>query len=225
VLPRVHRNNLVVTISPSTHRSLLDIGFADEQIRQIPQGVTEPPPLPEKSPTPNFIAVGRLVGYKRLDLLLEMWESLRRKTGGKLTIVGEGPGRTRLENMNVEDVEFTGFVSEAEKHRLMSEAWLLLHPTSWEGWGLVITEAAVRGTPSIGFDVPGVRDAIVDRETGLLASDPESFKHHWLHLTERADLREKFGRAGMKRSLSMPWSEAVDGFELVAAEAFLRSQA
>jgi glycosyltransferase involved in cell wall biosynthesis len=100
-----------------------------------------------------------------------------------------------------------------------------LHPASWEGWGLVITEAAARGTPSVGFDVPGVRDAIVDFETGFLATDPESFQRHWLHLAQDADLRERFGEAGRKRSSSAPWSETVNAFEQVAAEAVQRRYA
>ena len=162
-----------------------------------------------------------MVGYKRIDLLLEMWESVRERTGGNLIIIGDGPERVRLESKNVDGVEFTGFVSEAEKHRLMSEAWLLLHPASWEGWGLVITEAAVRGTPAVGFDVPGVRDAIVDNETGLLASDPESFKRHWILLAQDADLREQFRKAGIKSALSYPVETSVTEFERVAAEAVL----
>lgn len=225
VMPWVHRKNLIVTISESTRSSLHGIGVPEEQIRVIPQGVEEPPPPVRKSATPNFVAVGRLVGYKRIDLLLEMWKSVRQKTGGTLTIVGDGPARERLESLRVEGVEFSGFVSEEEKHRLMSEAWLLLHPASWEGWGLVITEAAVRGTPSVGFDVPGVRDAIVDFETGFLADDPEAFERHWLRLAQDHALREQFREAGMKRSMSAPWAETVDAFEEVAAEAVLRRYA
>jgi glycosyltransferase involved in cell wall biosynthesis len=225
VMPWVHRKNLIVTISESTRSSLQGIGVPDDQIRVIPQGVAEPPPPAPKSTTPHFVAVGRIVGYKRVDLLLEMWKSVRHQTGGTLTIVGDGPGRPRLESMEVEGVEFTGFVSEAEKHRLLSRAWLLLHPASWEGWGLVITEAAVRGTPSVGFDVPGVRDAIVDSQTGLLASDPEEFQRHWLRLAKDAGLREQLGRAGMKRSMSAPWADTVDAFEHVAVESVLRHDA
>jgi len=104
----------------------------------------------------------------------------------------------------------------------MSEACVLLHPASWEGWGLVITEAAVRGTPSVGFDVPGVRDAVVHGETGLLASDPESFKRHWIRLTKEKDLYRKLKDNGMKRALSYPIKASVSEFELVAAEAVLR---
>jgi len=225
VMPRVHRKNLIVTVSESSRSSLLGIGVPEDRIRVIPQGVAEPPPLVDKTWPPRFVAVGRIVGYKRIDLLLEMWRSVKQHTGGTLTIIGDGPEREGLESLNAEDVEFTGFVSEAEKHRLMSEAWLLLHPASWEGWGLVITEAALRGTPSVGFDVPGVRDAIVDGETGFLATDPESFKRHWIRLTKEKDLHQKLREIGMKRSLSYPIKESVNAFELVAAEAVTRHHA
>ena len=225
VMPRVHRRNLIVTVSESSRSSLLEIGVAEDRIRMIPQGVAEPPPLVEKSQPPRFVAVGRLVGYKRIDLLIEMWESVRQQTGGTLTIIGDGPDREKLESTKVEGVEFTGFVSEAEKHRLMSEAWLLLHPAAWEGWGLVITEAAVRGTPAVGFDVPGVCDAIVDSETGLLASDPEAFKRHWIRLTEDKELHRRFQEAGTKRALSYPVTATINEFEQIATEARQRHYA
>jgi glycosyltransferase involved in cell wall biosynthesis len=222
VMPRVHRKNLIVTVSESSRSSLEEIGVPLDRIRVIPQGIAEPPPLVEKASAPRFVAVGRIVGYKRIDLLLEMWRSVKQQTGGTLTIIGDGPERERLESLNAEDVEFTGFVTDAEKHRLMSEAWLLLHSASWEGWGLVITEAAVRGTPSVGFDVPGVRDAIIDGETGLLATDPESFKRHWVRLTTDKELHGKLREIGMKRSLSYGIKASVQAFEQVAAESVQR---
>jgi glycosyltransferase involved in cell wall biosynthesis len=222
IMPFVHRKNLVVTISPSTHASLARIGFPEERIRQIPQGVGEPPDAYEKSPTPLFLAVGRLVGYKRIDLLLQMWKSVRPTLGGKLVIIGDGPDRAALEALNTPDVEFTGFIPETEKHRLMSQAWVLVHPASWEGWGLVITEAAVRGTPAVGFDVAGVRDAIINVETGLLASDRAAFEKHWIALAQDSVLRDELATGGIKRCLSMSWALTVDRFEQVAAEAVAR---
>jgi glycosyltransferase involved in cell wall biosynthesis len=225
LMPWAQRKNLVVTISESSRSSLLGIGIPEERIRMIPQGVAEPPPPCEKSAAPHFVAVGRLVGYKRVDLLLDMWKSVRRQTGGTLTIIGDGPARARLEDMHVDGVTFVGFVREAEKHRLMSEAWLLLHPASWEGWGLVITEAAVRGTPTVGFDVPGVRDAVVNFETGLLSSDTDAFMRNWIELARNEELREQFALAGVKRGLSAPVGATVSSFERVAAEAVLRNYA
>jgi glycosyltransferase involved in cell wall biosynthesis len=225
VMPWAHRNNLIMTISPSTRASLQAIDVSADRIRHLPQGYAIPPPLHPKSATPLFIAVGRLVGYKRIDLLLEMWRSVYPVTGGRLVVVGAGPDRERLEALKGEGVELTGFVTEAEKHRLMCEAWVLLHPASWEGWGLVITEAAVRGTPTVGFDVPGVRDAIVGVKTGLLASTDDEFAGEWIRLAQDASLRAKLGEAAMKQARSVSWSETVEAFEQIAAEAVSRHRA
>ena len=37
-----------------------------------------------------------------------------------------------------------------------------------EGWGLVVTEAAAKGTPAVVYDVPGLRDAVQDSVTGTV---------------------------------------------------------
>jgi glycosyltransferase involved in cell wall biosynthesis len=222
VMPRVHRRNLVVTISPSTRASLAHLGVDDESVRVVPLGVAVPPEMHRRSTAPLFIAAGRLVAYKQVDRLLSIWDSVRPFTGGRLVVMGEGPERARLEAMGITGVEFTGYVPESEKHRLMCQAWILLHASSWEGWGLVISEAAIRRTPTIGFDVPGVRDAILDRETGMLASSDEAFKRHWLELARRPVLRAALGEAAMKRVQLNSWSATVDAFELIVAEAMKR---
>ena len=222
VMPRVHRHNLVVTVSPSTRVSLSEIGVEDERIREIPEGVAQPEALYPKSETPLFVAVGRLVGYKRIDLLLRIWSSVQPLTGGKLVIVGDGIERGHLEGLPGCDVEFVGHVDEEEKHRLLCQAWALLHPAAWEGWGLVISEAGVRGTPAVGFDVLGVRDAIVDGETGLLATDADQFAHHWVRLARNRPLRIAMGEAALKLNSGSPWELTVDAFAKVAEEAILR---
>jgi glycosyltransferase involved in cell wall biosynthesis len=147
-----------------------------------------------------------------------MWRSVREVTGGRLVVVGDGPARPKLEAMGVEGVTFSGYVAESEKHRLMCEAWALVHPASWEGWGLVITEAAVRGTPALGFDVLGVRDAIVEGETGLLATSDDEFRRLWIRMSEDSELRESLAAMARKRALNAPWSATVSAFEQVAEE-------
>jgi glycosyltransferase involved in cell wall biosynthesis len=96
-MPRVHRNNLFLTVSPSTAESLQQIGVGQDRIRQICNGVEAPDPPTERSPEPMFLAFGRLADYKRLDLLLRLWDRVRHVTGGKLVIAGDGPERQRLQ--------------------------------------------------------------------------------------------------------------------------------
>ncbi|MFI6929527.1 glycosyltransferase family 4 protein [Streptomyces sp. NPDC050287] len=213
-----HRG-LLVAVSPSTAHALRAIGVQRDRIRVVHNGVEEPGPRAERSPEPLFVAVGRLVEYKRIDLLLRLWERVRPVTGGRLVIVGDGPERERLEQLAGPGVEFAGHVSEAEKHRLLCAAWLLLHPSAVEGWGLVVTEAAARETPSIAFDVPGLRDSVVDGETGVLAAGESSFAAAWCTLALSGHRRELMGKAARDRAARYRWDRTVRQFRAVAAEA------
>ncbi|MCK1795798.1 glycosyltransferase family 4 protein [Streptomyces sp. XM4193] len=215
-----HKENLMVAVSGSTAGALQNIGVPGDRIRIVHNGVEDPGQLMAKSREPLFLAVGRLVEYKRIDLLLRLWERVRPVTGGRLVIVGEGPERARLEAMAGPGVTFTGHVSEAEKHRLLCESWLLLHPSMIEGWGLVVMEAAARGTPAIGFDIPGLRDSIVDGDTGTLASGESSFASSWCSLALSTRRREAMGTAAARRAKDFGWDRTVEAFRAVAAEAY-----
>ncbi len=213
------RGGLLVAVSPSTAHALRAIGVERERIRVVHNGVEEPGAPAERSPEPLFVAVGRLVEYKRIDLLLRLWERVRPVTGGRLVIVGDGPERQRLQQLAGPGVEFTGHVSEAEKHRLLCAAWLLLHPSAVEGWGLVVTEAAARETPAIAFDVPGLRDSIVNGETGLLARGESSFAAAWCTLALSTHRRTLMGKAAGDRAAQYRWHRTVRQFRAVATEA------
>jgi glycosyltransferase involved in cell wall biosynthesis len=223
LMPWAHRKNLFLTVSSSTAAALADIGVDRDRIRQVSNGVEQPQPLTPRSPEPMFLALGRLTDYKRIDLLLRLWERVRHVVGGRLVIAGDGPERARIEAMAGPGVVVTGRVSEEEKHRLLCSAWMLLHPAMIEGWGIVITEAAIRGTPGIGFDVPGLRDSVVDGETGVLVRNEGQFVSAWASLALDHWTREALGRAARERALRLHWSAAVEGFASVADEALARA--
>ncbi|MEV7858973.1 MULTISPECIES: glycosyltransferase family 4 protein [Streptomyces] len=218
-LTGARQHGLLVAVSPSTANALHGIGVPRERIRVVHNGVEEPGPRTGRSPEPLFVAVGRLVEYKRIDLLLRLWERVRPVTGGRLVIVGDGPERERLERLAGPGVEFTGHVSEEEKHRLLCAAWLLLHPSAVEGWGLVVTEAATRGTPTVAFDVPGLRDSVVDGETGVLAPGESSFAAAWCTLALSGARRELMGETARDHAARFRWDRTVRRFRAVAAEA------
>ena len=213
-----HRG-LLVAVSPSTAQALRGIGVSRDRIRVVHNGVEEPGPRAPRSVEPLFVAVGRLVEYKRIELLLRLWERVRPVVGGRLLIVGDGPERERLERLAGPGVEFTGHVSEARKHELLCAAWLLLHPSAVEGWGLVVTEAAVRETPAIAFDVPGLRDSVVDGVTGVLARGESSFAAAWCALALSERRREGMGKAACDRAGRYRWDRTVRQFRSVAGEA------
>lgn len=224
VMPWAHRRNLFVTVSASTFSALTEIGVDADRIRLICNGVEPGPPPAPRSAEPLFLALGRLADYKRIDVLLKLWERVRQVVGGRLVIAGGGPERERLQAMAGPDVMFAGRVSEEEKHRLLSAAWMLLHPASIEGWGIVVAEAAVRGTPAIGFSVPGLRDSIVHNQTGLLVRTEGEFASAWAALAIDDKRRQAMGEAARERAKQLHWSAAVDGFSLAADEALARAR-
>jgi glycosyltransferase involved in cell wall biosynthesis len=209
-LLRAHRRSTFLTVSPSTAQSLEELGIDGDRIRVATIGIKVPDALPLKSERPLFVVLSRLVPHKRIELILEAWKRVGPETGGRLVVIGEGPERQHLEDLAPEGVEFPGFVDEKTKHELLSSAWLLLHASHHEGWGMSIIEAAARNTPAVALDAPGVRDAIVNERTGLLTHDVSQLTTAWLTLAADHARRAAMGRRARTRAYSFTWEGTID---------------
>src|SRR5207302_5583159 len=115
-------------------------------------------------------------------------------------------------------VAFAGHVSEEEKWRLLQRAWLLVHGAHQEGWGIAVMEAAACGTPALAFDVPGVRDAVVDGKTGVLVDFETELPAAWVQLASDEPQRLRLGAAARQRAVAMSWDATVTQFLAVAEE-------
>ena len=218
-MPAAYAGTLYATVSPSSAEALIDLGVAPDRIRIVFNGVDLPDEFAPEAPEPTFLAVGRLVPHKRYDLLARMWRQVHPVVGGRLVVIGEGPEAARLRALQVPGLELLGHVDAATRDRLYGEAWLLLHPSMLEGWGLVVTEAGAHHTPTIAFDAPGVRDSVVSSRTGMLARSEREYVDLWIDLAQSPDLRSKLGAGARDRAAVLSWDATVDRFEEVAREA------
>jgi glycosyltransferase involved in cell wall biosynthesis len=116
-----------------------------------------------------YLVSARLLGYKRIDVIIEAFNQL----GWSLKILGNGPERKRLESKASKNIEFLGFVSDAERARLMSEARSIV-VMALEDYGLVPVEANASGTPVIAYGAGGVLDTQVPGKTGILFKEQTS---------------------------------------------------
>ncbi len=221
IVPTIYRHCLVIAVSPSTAQDLRSIGIDDSRIRIVPNAVdlTTGAVSRSRSEQPLFVALGRLVPHKRIDLLLDMWERVRPLTGGRLVVMGDGPELERLRDRADDAVELLGRVDDETKQRLLAESWLLVHAASHEGWGIAITEAAVQCTPALAFDAAGVRDAVIDRQTGRLAADTDEFVRLWIEMAQDCDQLAQYGTAARDQASMLDTRSTVDRFEEVAMEA------
>jgi glycosyltransferase involved in cell wall biosynthesis/SAM-dependent methyltransferase len=222
VVPWLYRNALWAAVSDSTKAELEHIGVPGNRIRILPNATDLPvDEVAAKAIDPMFAVFGRLVPHKRVDLVLRRWPEVFARTGGKLVIAGDGPERGDLERQaqSMQGVEFLGRVDDATKDDLLASSWLLLHPAMHEGWGIVVMEAAARGTPALGFDVPGVRDSIEDGHSGVLARNEDDFVAQWLSLTENVNTRMEMADHARTRAFDYGEQRTTDAFLSICEEA------
>ncbi|WP_426574102.1 glycosyltransferase [Aquihabitans sp. McL0605] len=219
LMPAVYRDHLFVAVSPSTADLLEELGVDRDRIRIIINGTELPATIGHEAPEPLFVGLGRLVPHKRFELAVEAFNQIQPIIGGRLVIAGDGPERDRLLEMAGPGVEIPGRISEQEKQELLSNAWLMVHPASHEGWGLVITEAAAYGAPALAFRVPGLQDSIVDGMSGVLVDRPEQLAETWLKIAQDKPLRDRLRTGALRRAAACSWDATVDRFEEICEEA------
>ncbi|ALM10453.1 MAG TPA: glycosyltransferase family 4 protein [Candidatus Peribacter riflensis] len=119
-------------------------------------------PLPTAEERKGFLAIGRLVPYKRFDLLVEAANLLHLP----LKIAGTGRDLARLRAIAGPTVQMLGFVPDADLPHLYSHARALLLPQI-EDAGVVPIEAQACGTPVLALRRGGVLDTVQEGKTGL----------------------------------------------------------
>lgn len=108
-----------------------------------------------------WLAAGRLVGYKRFDLIVRAFARLRLP----LKIFGSGPELRRLRAMAGPETEFLGNVPEQKKVELYQGAIGFLYPQI-EDFGITAVEAMAAGKPVIAYGAGGGAESVVDGVTG-----------------------------------------------------------
>lgn len=169
-LSRIRRWDL--TTAPRVDRFFANSTTTQERIARIyaRESTVLPPPVSDEfftvplaeTPGEYFLAVGRMVPYKRFDLLIKAANTLK----VPLKIAGTGQDAPRLKAIAGPTVEFLGFVPDAELPGLYANARALLFP-QYEDAGIVLLEAQACGTPAIAYRAGGATDALKEGETGV----------------------------------------------------------
>ncbi len=144
---------------------------------------TGPLRAPEARPVdPLVLCAGRLIPEKRMPLAVSaIAAAARRVEGLHGLIIGDGPESATLARAiaaegAAELIDTPGFVATETVEAEMGRAMCLLHTSSREGYGLVVVEAASRGTPSVVVAGPdnAATELILEGVNGTIApsADP-----------------------------------------------------
>jgi len=109
-----------------------------------------------------FLMVGRLMTYKRFDIVIEAFNQL----GWPLKIIGRGPDEKRLKKMAKSNICFTGRLSDEELSQTYARAKAFIFPQE-EDFGIVAVEAMASGKPIIAFRGGDIVEHISEGKEGL----------------------------------------------------------
>ncbi len=228
LMPIVYCRSTFVAISNSTREELVKLGTKEHHINIVTPGINvaefDSGIKTEKTATPSLVYLGRLKKYKRPHLVIEAARSLVNEFPSlEVFIMGEGDDRPHLESLIdrydlKKHVHLLGFTSEAEKVKLLKSAWLCVNPSSLEGWGISIIEANACGTPCIGYNVPGIKEAIKHGYSGFVVEDFDGLILGIKSILKDTNLRNTLSNQAVLLANRYSWTSSGEKFEKILYE-------
>jgi glycosyltransferase involved in cell wall biosynthesis len=182
--------------------------YVGTSVKRVHYGLQAPETLHRRlvNPVPGrLLAVGRLERQKGFDLLVRSMLRIREaEAEAHLVIAGDGKERAALERQ-IDELELGNAVTLLGRREdvdvLMREAYALVHPARWEGFGLVLLEAMREGLPIVATRVSAIPEIVEDSATGILVDpgDTDCLADAILRLLREPELAVRLGAAGFRR--------------------------
>ncbi len=158
---------------------------------------------------PYVLAVGDLRRKKNLAALVRAFVALRR-TGGiphRLVLAGvdAGEGPKLRELAAGEPVELPGYVDDARLDALLSGAEAVVHPSLYEGFGLVLLEAMARGVPVLAARATALPETGGDGAEYFDPEDPLDLERRLGALLAQPGRRAELTARGLARAAEFSW--------------------
>lgn len=195
-------------------------------------GADVPPVAAYRDGKANILFLGRLEQRKGLKYLIRAFVAIKRqRPDTRLIVVGTGPleaeYRRAVAASGLQDVVFTGFVSEDEKVQLLHTADVYCAPaTGGESFGIVLLEAMAAGAPVVASNIPGYASVLTDGQEGLLVppKDEAALARAVLRLLNDPGERQRMATVGKLTAQEYSW-EQVSGRVLAYYDRLLDERA
>jgi len=207
--PLFEQASRLVVQSRFIRDELVRAGAPEEKIHVLPIGIPLPPDPPDAAADGTVLFVGRLVEVKGCGDLLRAVSGLPETPA--VTVIGDGPLRRELEALASElrvPARFLGSQSPVSVAEAMAKHTMLCVPSkvaptgAREGFGMVFLEAAAHRMPVISYASGGIPEAVLDGQTGLLASegDVSALARNIQCVLDDHSLAIRMGAAGRARA-------------------------
>lgn len=217
---RLYKKISFMTVSKSTKDDLVLWGIPENNINIILNGVTIPKLKIKKNDKKTIVYLGALAKDKGIETALLSFSFIKKTLGEDVQfwIIGKSDPeylnllKTKAKDLELEKVRFWGYVDEIKKYNLLSNSHILINPSVKEGWGIVVIEAAAMGTPTIAFNVAGLKDSIRDGKTGFLCTEmtAESLAKKAIELLNDKKKLEQISKNAILWSRNFSWDKSVN---------------
>ncbi len=204
-----HRADVCVVASTFTRSTLEDAGVPSDRIRLLPLGADvgriEATSRPKRGPF-RILFVGSVGQRKGIKYLLDAYERIR-SANTRLVVAGPTVGSGRAFSEYRSCVEYLGRIDQGRVFAEMARSHVLVLPSLFEGFGLVLVEAMAAGLPVIGSTHSAAPDIVEDGKSGfvLAPDDVEALCDRLTRLAERPALAEEMGRQAARRARAFSW--------------------
>lgn len=230
------RDREVVTVSASSKKDLTRYGFKEEKIHIISEGIEIQPvenlDAVVKYDQPTILSFGSIRQMKRTSEIIKAFEAAKKEISDlRLIVAGDASsiyGRKVLQMIKrspyAGSMEYLGLVSKEKKIELMQKSHLLCSTSVKEGWGLVVTEANSQGTPTVVYNVDGLRDSVRDGETGIVCAEntPEMMAKNIIGLLKDAQNYQRLRQNSWKWSKEINFEKSFNDFSSVIGKIWSR---
>ncbi|MHC1755343.1 MAG: glycosyltransferase family 4 protein [Methanosarcina sp.] len=216
----INKASRLIAVSPSLSEYCLKMGADTSIVDIIPNGIAINEYEFESNNLihPSLLYIGRLVKIKGIDILIRALPIIKVSYPNiKLFIAGTGGQFNKINSIVkkmdlTENVIFLGKVFGSEKRRLIASTDILILPSRYEAFGIVLLEAMASGKSIVASNVGGVPYIVNNGETGLLfeVGNVKELAEKVIKLLDCEKLRLEMGRAGRKRAKDFSWNNIAD---------------
>jgi alpha-1,3-rhamnosyl/mannosyltransferase len=180
-------------------------GVDPEKIRVIPEAPVLPIGTDEPPAGPYILAVGDLRKKKNFAMLARAYSQARLDQRLIIAGIDAGEGTAIREAAGGAPVELPGYVPDAQLDALIRGADLVVHPSLYEGFGLILVEAMARGIPLAVANATALPVTAGDAAVLFDPADPDALAEAMQEALRR---RDELAGAGRARVAGMTWADA-----------------